>query len=68
MRILRFDKQVLLPIGCLKEALCLDDDAVVQDEVGGVGMCTLRNGVGKLLLLVDLFLLNGFDLCCNAVL
>ena len=68
MRLLLFDKQVLLPVGGFKEALCLDDDAVAQNKVGGVGMRTLRDGEGKLLLLIDLLSLNGFDLCCNAVL
>lgn len=62
------DKQMLLPVGGLKEALRLDDDAVPEDKVGGVGMCALRDDIGKLSLLVDLLSLYVFDLCSDAVL
>mgnify|MGYP000927152086 FL=1 len=68
VRILLFDKQVLLAVGGVKDALCLDDDAVAQDEVGGVGVGARRDGVGKRVPLIDLFVFNGFDLACDAVL
>ena len=68
VRILLFDKQVLLAVGGLKDAFCLDDDAVVQDEVGGVGVGARGDGVGKRVPLIDLFVFNGFDLACNAIL
>lgn len=68
VRILLPYKQVLLAVGGVKDALCLDDDAVPQDEVGGVGVGARRDGVGKRVPLIDLFVFYGFDLACNAVL
>ena len=68
VRILLFDEDVLLAVGGVKDALCLDDDAVAQDEVGGVGVGTRGDGVGKRVPLIDLFVFNGFDLACDAVL
>ena len=68
VRVLLFDKQVLLAVGGVKDALCLDDDTVPQDEVGGVGMGARWDGVGKHVPLIDLFVFNGFDLACDAVL
>ena len=68
VRVLLFDKQVLLSVGGVKDALCLDDDAVAQDEVGGVGVGARGDGVGKRVPLIDLFVFNGFDLACDAVL
>ena len=68
VRILLFDKQVLLAVGGVKDALCLDDDAVGEDEVGGVGVGARRDGVGNRVPLIDLFVFNGFDLACDAVL
>ena len=68
VRVLLPDEQVFLAVGGLKDALCLDDDAVPQDEVGGVGVGARRDGVGKRVPLIDLFVSDGFDLACNAVL
>ena len=68
VRVLLFDEDVLLSVGGVKDALCLDDDAVPQDEVGGVGVDARRDGVGKCVPLIDLFVFYGFDLACNAVL
>ena len=63
-----FDEQMLLSVGGLKDTLCLNDDAVPKDEVGGVGVGALRDGVGKCVPLIDLFVFNCFDLACDAVL
>ena len=68
VRILLFDEDVLLAVGGVKDALCLDDDAVPQDEVRGVGVGARGDGVGKRVPLIDLFVFNGFDLACDAVL
>ena len=62
------DKQVLLSVSGLKDALCLDDDAVGEDEVGGVCVGARGDGVGKRVPLIDLCVFDGFDLACNAVL
>ena len=62
------NQQVFLPVGCVEDALCLDDDAVGEDEVGGVGVGARGDGVGKRVPLIDLCVFNGFDLACNAVL
>lgn len=68
VRILLFDEDVLLAVGGVKDTLCLDDDAVAQDEVGGVGVGARGDGVGKYVSLIDLFVFNGVDLACDAVL
>ena len=68
VRVLLFDEDVLLAVGGVKDALCLDDDAVTQDEVWGVGVGARGDGVGKRVPLIDLFVFNGFDLACDAVL
>ena len=68
VRILLFDEDVLLAVGGVKDALCLNDDAVRQEEVGGVGVGARGDGIGKCVPLIDLFVLYGFDLACDAVL
>ena len=68
VRVLLFDKQMLLAVGGVKDALCLDDDAVRQEEVGGVGVGARGDCIGKRVPLIDLFVFNGFDLACDAVL
>ena len=68
VRVLLFDEQMLLAVGGVKDALCLDDDAVPQNEVGGVGVGTRGDGVGKRVPLIDLFVFCAFDLACDAVL
>lgn len=68
MWVLLLNKQVFLAVGGVKDALCLDDDAVPQDEVGGVGVGARWDGVGKCVPLIDLFVFYGFDLACDAVL
>lgn len=68
VRVLLLYEQMFLAVGGVKDALCLDDDAVPQDEVRGVGVGALRDGVGKRVPLIDLFVLDGFDLACDAVL
>ena len=68
VRVLLPDEQVFLAVGGVKDALCLDDDAVPQDEVGGVGVGARGDGVGKRVSLIDLCVFDGFDLACNAVL
>ena len=68
VRVLLFDKQVLLSVGGVKDALCLDDDAVGEDEVGGVCVGARGDGVGKRVPLIDLCVFYGFDLACNTVL
>ena len=68
VRVLLPDEQVFLAVGGLKDALCLDDDAVPQDEVRGVCVGPRGDGVGKRVPLIDLFVFNGFDLACDAVL
>lgn len=59
--VLVFDEQVLFAVAQFKEPLCLDDDAVGQDEVGRVDMLARRDGVLYLSLLVNL----GAALCLD---
>ena len=68
VRVLLLYEQMFLAVGGVKDALCLDDDAVPQDEVGGVGVGARGDGVGKCVPLIDLFFFYGFDLACDAVL
>lgn len=68
VRVLLFDEDVLLSVGGVKDALCLDDDAVGENEVGGVCVGARGDGVGKRVPLIDLCVFDGFDLACNAVL
>ena len=46
VRVLLFNQQVFLAVGSVEDALCLDDDAVGEDEVGGVGVGARGDGVG----------------------
>ena len=62
------NQQVFLAVGGVEDALCLDDDAVGEDEVGGVCVGARGDGVGKRVPLIDLCVFDGFDLACNAVL
>lgn len=68
VRVLLPDEQVFLAVGGVEDALCLDDDAVGEDEVGGVCVGARGDGVGKRVPLIDLCVLYGFDLACDAVL
>jgi hypothetical protein len=68
VRVLLPNQQVFLAVGGVEDALCLDDDAVGENEVGGVCVGARGDGVGKRVPLIDLFVFNGFDLACNAVL
>lgn len=61
VRVLVFDEQVLFAVAQFKQSLCLDDDAVGQDEVWGVDVLARRDGVLYLSLLVDL----GDALCLD---
>lgn len=51
--VLVFDEQVLFAVAQFKQSLCLDDDAVGQDEVGRVDVLARRDGVLYLSLFVD---------------
>ena len=54
VRVLVFDEQVLFAVAQFKQSLCLDDDAVGQDEVGCVNMVARGDDVLYLPLLIDL--------------
>ena len=61
VRVLVFDEQVLFAVAQFKQSLCLDDDAVGQDEVRRVDVLARRDGVLYLPLFVDL----GAALCLD---
>lgn len=61
VRVLVFDEQMLFAVAQFKQSLCLDDDAVGQDEVGRVDVFARRDGVLYLPLFVDL----GAALCLD---
>ena len=68
VRVLVFDEQVLFAVAQFKQSLCLDDDAVGQDEVGRVDVFARRDGVLYLSLLVDFFDALCLDLRGDVVL